>query len=93
MTISHGGTGCTDKDRDLNSHIDITTEADTRGIDRGPNNDNESTNSSDTMLALEGLEADDCLGDLLASSQANLTMHMGNTQHITMNGSQRNWTT
>ena len=43
MTTCHGGTGCTGQDGDLNSHIDITTEGDTGGIDIGLDNDNEST--------------------------------------------------
>ena len=69
MTTNHGGTGCTGEDRELDSHV-----KDTGGIDLGPNNDNESTNSLDTILAFGGLEADGCLGDLLPSSQANLTI-------------------
>ena len=40
MNTHHGGTGCTGKDGDLDSHVDITTEGDTGGIDIGPNNDN-----------------------------------------------------
>ena len=67
MTTHHGGTGHNSKDRDLNSHIE-----DTRGMDIGPNNDNESTNSSDTMIAFSGSEADGHLCDLLPNSQANL---------------------
>ena len=39
------------KDRDLNSHVE-----DARNID-----DNERTNSSETMLAFGGSEADGCL--------------------------------
>ena len=74
MTTHHRGTGHTGKDGDLNSHADITTEGDTGGIDIGPNNNNESTNSLDTTLAFGGSEADGCLSDLLASSQANLTI-------------------
>ena len=68
MTTHHGGTGHTGKDKDLNSHVENT-----RGIDIGPDNDNESTNSSDTTPAFGGSEADDHLSDLLPSSQANLT--------------------
>ena len=74
MTTHHRGTGHTDEDQDIDSHIDITTKEDTRGIDIGPNNDNESTSSSDTMFAFGGSLADGCLGDLLHSSQANLTI-------------------
>ena len=69
MTTCHRGTGHTGEDRDLNFHIE-----DTGGIDIGPNNDNESTNSLHTMLAYEGSEADGCLSNLLPSSQANLTI-------------------
>ena len=61
MTTCHRGTGHTGKDRDLNSHIE-----DTGGIDIGPNNDNESTNNSDTMIAFGGLEVDGCLRNLLS---------------------------
>ena len=69
MTTHHGGTGHTGRDRDLNSNVE-----DTGGIDIGPNNDNENTTSLDTMLASGGLEADGHLGDILPSSQANLTI-------------------
>ena len=69
MTTHHRGTGHTDKARDLYSHVENTG-----GIDIGPDNDNESTNSSDTTITFGGLEADGCLGDLLHSSQANLTV-------------------
>ena len=62
-------TGHTSEDRDLNSHVE-----DTGGIDVGPNNDNEKTNSLDTTLAFGGSEVDDCLSDLLLSSQANLAI-------------------
>ena len=69
MTFYHVGTGHTGEDRDLDSHME-----DTGGIDISPNNDNESTNSSDTMIALGGLGADGHLTDFLHSSQANLTI-------------------
>ena len=69
MTTCHRGTECTGKVRDLDSHIE-----DTGGIDIGPNNDNECTNSLDTTLAIGGSEADGHLGTLLPSSQANLTI-------------------
>ena len=69
MTTHHGGTGQPGKDRDLSSHV-----KDTGGIDIGPNNNNESTNSSYTMLAFGGSETDGCLGNLLPSSQANFTI-------------------
>ena len=59
----------TGKDRDINSHLE-----DTRGIDTGHNNDNESTNSLDTTLAFGGSEADGHLGGLLPSSLASLTV-------------------
>ena len=41
------------KDRDLDSHIE-----DARGIDIRPENDNESTNSSDSTIAFGDSEAD-----------------------------------
>ena len=72
--LCHRGTGHTGKKGDLNSHVDITTKRDTRGIDIDPINDNEGTNSSDTTLAFGGLEVDGHLGNLLPSSQANLTI-------------------
>ena len=53
MTTRNGGTGHTSENRDLSSHIE-----DTRGMDIGPSNDNESTNRLDTTLAFGGLEAD-----------------------------------
>ena len=74
MTTHHGGTGHTIKDWNFNSYIYITLEGDTGGIDIGPNNDNKSTYSLDTMLAFGGSEVDGHLSDLLASSQANLTI-------------------
>ena len=67
VTTHHEGTGHTDKDRELNSHIE-----DTGGIDIGPNNDNESTNSSDSTIAFGGSEANGC--DLLHSSQVKVTV-------------------
>ena len=67
MTMCHGGTGHTGKDGNLTSHVE-----DTRGIDIGPDNDNESTNSSDTILAFGGSEADGHLSDLLPRNQENL---------------------
>ena len=45
MTTHRRETGHTGKHRDLNSHI-----GDARGIDIGPDNDNESMNSLDTMI-------------------------------------------
>ena len=68
MTTHDGGTGHTGNERDLDCHAQ-----DTGGTDIGPAKDNESTNSSDTMLTFGGSEADGCLGNLLPSSQANLT--------------------
>ena len=70
MTTCHRGAGHAVKDRDLDFHIE-----DTRGIDIGPHNDNESTNSSDTMTAFGGSEADGHLGNLLPNSEANLSIH------------------
>ena len=71
MTTCHRGIGHTSEDRDLNSHIE-----DTRGTDKGPSNDNESTNSLDTTLAFGGSEVDGHLGNLLPNSQVNLTILM-----------------
>ena len=87
LTTHHVGTGHTDKDRDIDSHIDITTKRDTRGIDIGPNNNNESTNSLETMLPFGGSEADGCLSDLLTSKPGKLNhTHKRNKQLMTMNG-------
>ena len=69
MTTCHGGTGHIGEDRDVNSHVE-----DTGGTDIGPNNVNESTNSSDTTPAFGGSEADEHLSDLLPNSQVNLTI-------------------
>ena len=69
MTTHHRGMGHTGEDRDLDSHI-----KDTRGIDIGPDNDNESTNSWDTTFASGGSETDGHLCNLLPRSQANLTI-------------------
>ena len=73
MTTHHRGTWHTGKDGDINFHVDITTVGDIGGINIGPNNDNESTNTLVTMLAFGGSEADGCLSDLLLSSLATLT--------------------
>ena len=62
MTTHYRGVGCTGEDRVLNSHIE-----DTRNT-----NDNENTNSSETMIAFRGSEADGHLSDLLPNSQADL---------------------
>ena len=64
MTTHHRGVGHAGQDRELDFYIE-----DTRNI-----NDNESTNSSETALALRGSEADGCLGDLLPNSQAALNI-------------------
>ena len=69
LTTHHAGTGHTSKDRDLDSHVEETRE-----IEIGPYNDNESTNSLDNMLAFRGLEVDGHLGNLLPNSQENLTI-------------------
>ena len=74
MTTHHGGTGHRGEDRDINSHIDITTKGDTGGIYIGPSDNNESINRSNTMLAFGGSEADGHLGNILPSSQANITI-------------------
>ena len=58
-TEKHAG-----KDRDLNSHVE-----DARNID-----DNASTDSSETTIALGGWEADGHLSDLLPNSQADLNI-------------------
>ena len=66
MTTCHGGAGHTGKDRDFDSH-----KEDIRGMDIGPNNDNESTNSSDTTIAFEGSVEHGYLSNLLPNIQAN----------------------
>ena len=53
-----------DEDRNLNSHVE-----DTRNICN-----NESTNSSETMIDLRASEVDGCLGNLLPNSQADLNI-------------------
>ena len=63
MATHHGGAGHTDEDRDLNSHVE-----DTRGIDLGSDNDKESANNSDTMIAFRGSDATGCLSSLLPNS-------------------------
>ena len=83
MTTHHRGTGHTGKDGDLNSHIDITTKGDIRGIDIGPNNNNESTKCLDTMLTFGGLEVDGHLSNLLPSSQTNLTVSYERNKQFT----------
>ena len=72
MTTHHRGTGHTGKDRKLYFFVQ-----DTRGIDVGLDNDNESTKSSDTTIAFGGLEADGHLGNPLHSNQANVTVLTG----------------
>ena len=52
MATHHGGAECP-VDRDINLHIE-----DTEGINRGPENDNDSTSGSDTTIAFGGSEAD-----------------------------------
>ena len=64
MTTHHEEVGHADKVRDLNSQIE-----DTGNID-----DNESTNSSETMIAHAGSVADGCLIDLLPNSQTDLNI-------------------
>ena len=69
MTNHYAGTEHIGEDRELNSHI-----KDIGGIDIDPNNDNESTNSSDITIAFGGLKADGHLGNPLRTNQANLTV-------------------
>ena len=64
MTTHNGGAGHAGEDRDLDSHV-----KDTGNID-----DNESTNSSEAMIASRGSEVDGHLGDLLPNSQADLNI-------------------
>ena len=60
-------TGHTGKDRNLNSYVE-----DTIGMDIGPDNENGSTNSLDTMIVFRGSEAEGHFSDLLSKGQANL---------------------
>ena len=69
MITHHKAVGHSNIDRELNSHIE-----DIRGIDIGPHNDNESTNSLDTMIAFRGSEVDGCLGNLLPNSHTGLNI-------------------
>ena len=64
MTTHHGGMGYAGEDKDLVSHIE-----DARNID-----DNESTNSSETMITFRGSEVNGYLSDLLPNSQADLNI-------------------
>ena len=64
MTTHHRGAGHAGKDRDLNSQVE-----DTENIDG-----NESTNSSENVLAFGGSEADGHLIDLLPNSQTDLNI-------------------
>ena len=78
MTTCHGGAGHTHEDRDLDSHVD-----DARAIDIGPNNDNASTNSLDTIIVFGGTEVDGHLSVLLPNNQADfdiLAMEINNLQ-------------
>ena len=70
MATCHRGTGCP-VDRDINLHIE-----DMEGINTGPDNDNESTGGSDTIIAFGGSEADDHPSKLIPSNQAKLTALM-----------------
>ena len=87
MTTCNGGMRHTGRGRDLNYHLDITTEGDTGGIDIGPNNDDESTNSSACFWRMGGgwlpWQPPDQQPD-----KTNHT-HKRNTQLMTMSGSQR----
>ena len=58
MTTHHRGTGHTAEDGGLNPHV-----VDTGGMDKGPDNGNEITTNSDTMLAFGGSEVDGHLSD------------------------------
>ena len=66
MTTHHRGVGCTGEDRDHDSHVE-----DARNID-----DHKSTNTSETLIAFGGSQADGCLSDLLPNSQADLNIVM-----------------
>ena len=70
MTTHHRDTGHTCEDRDLDFHVE-----DIGGIDIGPNNDNDSTNSSGTTIAFGELEEDGHCSNILHSNQANVTIH------------------
>ena len=70
MATHHGSTGCP-VERDTDSHIE-----DIQGIDIEPDNDNESTSSSDTTVAFGGSEADGCPSKHIPSNQAKLTALM-----------------
>ena len=72
MITCHGGVRHTGKDRDLDSHVE-----DTRNID-----DNECTNSSETMIAFGGSEMDGCLGNHLPNKQVDLNVLMREIQSL-----------
>ena len=69
MATHHGGVGHPGEDRELNSYIE-----DARGIDIDLNNDNESEQSSDTMVAFGGAAANGHLSDPLPCSQTDLKL-------------------
>ena len=67
MTTHHRGAGYPGVDRELDFYIE-----DARGIDIGPNNDNESKHNYDTMAAFGGSDTSGHLSDILPNSQADL---------------------
>ena len=77
MTTDHGGTGHPGEDRELNSYIE-----DTKDIDIGSNNDNESENSSDSMVAFREVEANGHLSDPLPNSQTDLKLLTREISHL-----------
>ena len=64
MTTHHRGVGHTGEDRDLNSHVE-----DTRNV-----HDNESTDSSETMIDFRGSEMDGHHSDPLPNIQVDLSL-------------------
>ena len=70
MAIHHGDVGCP-VDRDIDLHIE-----DIEDINRGPDNDNESTSGSDTTIAFGGSEAGGHPNELIPRNQAKLTALM-----------------
>ena len=78
MTTHHGGAGHADKDRDLNPHIE-----DARNID-----DNESTKSSETILAFRGCGWPSWWPPAQQPGRLKHS-HQGNKQLMTMHRSQR----
>ena len=77
MTTCHGGAGHPGENSELDFYIEDTT-----GIGIGPDNDNESEHSSDTMVTFGGAEANGHIRDPLPNSQANVKLLTREISHL-----------